>query len=78
MQKSIIRLGDNNTPYDKFTLTICYGNKQLWVNQYDVLEYCLIDNEQQWDVPQVTEEIINDIEGYALGKQNKDYKYSTD
>ena len=67
--------GENKPPYDRFTLTVCYGNKQIWVCQFDLLEYNIVNKELQWDIPQVTEDIINDIEGYALGKLNKDYKY---
>ena len=61
------------TPYDKFTLTICFGNKQVWMEQYDVLEYTNKDK-MEWDIPAVSTDIINDIEGYVLGQLDKDLK----
>lgn len=59
------RAGSQSVLYEKFTLTICYGCKQIWVHQYDLYEYSLGD-EDKWDISIVIEEIINDIEGYAL------------
>ena len=53
--------------YEKFILTICYGNKQTWIHQYDLYEYNQKDN-NKWDSSLVISEIVNDIEGYALGK----------
>lgn len=53
--------------YEKFTLAICYGNKQTWTRQYDLLEYSK-DGNLKWDVPAVMSDIINDIEGYVLGQ----------
>ncbi len=50
--------------YEKFILTICYGHKQIWVNQYDLYEYSC-DGGTKWDIPMVIDEIINDIEGYV-------------
>lgn len=57
--------GSQGVLYEKFTLTICYGYKQIWVHHYDLYEYSL-GGEEKWDIPMVIEEIINDIEGYAI------------
>lgn len=53
--------------YEKFILSICHGNKQTWVKVYDLYEFFQKDI-TQWDIPSVTNEIIDDIEGYVLGK----------
>lgn len=60
--------------YEKFILTICYGNKQVWVHQYDLYEYSQKDI-TKWDISQVISEIINDIEGYVLGKLGADFSF---
>jgi len=69
-----LEIGDT-FPYDRFHLTICYGNKQIWTTHYDVCEYNLSNNEFEWDVQGVATTIINDIEGYVLAQISKDYKY---
>ena len=56
--------------YEKFTLTICYGAKQTWLRQYDLLEYNQ-DGQAKWDFPAVTSDIISNIEGYVLGSLGK-------
>ena len=66
---------ENKPPYDKFHLTICYANKQIWDTLYDVFEYCKSGNEFDWDVQMVCTEIIDDIEGYVLAQLGKNYKY---
>ena len=58
------------TPYEKFILTICFGNKQTWTRQYDRLEYSE-DGNLKWSSPDVISDIINDIEGYVLGQMKK-------
>ena len=60
--------------YEKFILTICYGNKQSWVHQYDLYEYSQKDI-TKWDAHLVINEIINDIEGYVLGQQEADFSF---
>lgn len=62
-------------PYDRFFLTLCYGNKQVSSFHYDVYEYNNPNDEMEWDVQAVSTVIINDIEGYVLGQLSKDYKY---
>lgn len=58
------------TPYEKFILTICFGNKQTWTRQYDLLEYNINGN-LKWDISMVITDVINDIEGYVLGQMKK-------
>lgn len=65
---------DDGTFYEKFILTICFGNKQTWVRAYDLYEYNQMDI-TKWDIPQVISEIINDLEGYALGKLGTDFRF---
>ena len=52
-------------PYNEmFHLSLCYGDGQTKTFPYDKMEYCAWrDDVAVWDVQQVTEEIINDIEG---------------
>lgn len=57
--------GNQESVYEKFILTICFGNKQVWTNQYDLYEYSR-NGEAIWDIPSVVSEITNDIEGYVL------------
>ena len=59
--------------YEKFILTICYGDKQSWTREYDLYEYNQKDT--KWNTTQVISEIINDIEGYALGKLGEDFSF---
>jgi transcriptional regulator with XRE-family HTH domain len=60
----------DGTLYEKFILTICFGNKQTWTRQYDQLEYSE-DGNLKWDIPMVISDVINDIEGYVLGQLKK-------
>ena len=61
---------DKGTPiYEKFTLTICHGNKLTWIRQFDLFEYEK-DGNTIWDIPAVTADIVNDVEGYVLGQLN--------
>ena len=47
-----------------FNLSLCYGDGQTKTYPYDKMEYCAWKEDVAvWDVQQVTEEIINDIEG---------------
>ena len=66
----------DETLYEKFILTICFGNKQTWTRQYDRLEYSE-DGNMKWDIPDVISDIINDIEGYVLGNMGKELKSQT-
>ena len=60
----------DETLYEKFILTICFGNKQTWTRQYDRLEYSE-DGNLKWDIPMLITDVINDIEGYVLGQLKK-------
>ena len=56
-----------------FYLSLCYGEGKSVTYTYDKLEYCVwgssgTDDEASWDLGQVTEEIINDLEGAVPGK----------
>ena len=66
----------DETLYEKFILTICFGNKQTWTRQYERLEYSE-DGNMKWDIPDVISDIINDIEGYVLGNMGKELKSQT-
>jgi hypothetical protein len=47
-----------------FHLSLCYGDGQTKTYPYDKMEYCAWkDDVAVWDVQQVTEEVINDLEG---------------
>lgn len=59
--------GNQELVYEKFILTICYENKKVWTNQYDLYEYSR-NGEAIWDIPSVVSEITNDIEGYVLSQ----------
>ena len=53
---------------ERFYLSICYGNGKTISFSYDKLEFAswkMMDSEEsaQWDIHDVTHEIINDIEG---------------
>ena len=50
-----------------FYLSLCYGEGKSVTYTYDKLEYCVwgssgTDDEASWDLGQVTEEIINDLD----------------
>ena len=56
-----------------FYLSVCYADGKTTVCTYDKLEFCdwrEEDTEEtvQWDIPAVTQEIINDVEGVVPGK----------
>ena len=61
----------DGTLYEKFILTICFGNKQTWTQQYDQLEYSE-DGNLKWNIADVISDIINDIEGYVLGQLGRE------
>ena len=49
-----------------FHLSLCYGGGKTMTLSYDRLEFCDASKDVDggvWDVGQVTEEIINDLEG---------------
>lgn len=49
---------------EMFHLSLCYGEGQTKTYPYDKMEYCSWkDDVAVWDVQQVTEEIIGDLEG---------------
>lgn len=57
----------------KFILTLCYANGKADTLVYDKLEYCDwkendTDETVKWDLADVTQDIINDIEGYVPTK----------
>jgi transcriptional regulator with XRE-family HTH domain len=57
----------------KFFLSLCYADGKTLTNAYDKYEYCNWDNckaedDAPWDLARITEEIINDIEGYVPTK----------
>lgn len=57
----------------KFILTLCYADGKTATIVYDKLEYCDwkendTDETVKWDLADVTQDIINDIEGYAPTK----------
>ena len=54
----------------RFTLSLCYADGKTAALVYDKFEFCDWSKSQSqddapWDLPAVTEEIINDIEGYV-------------
>ncbi len=62
-----------NHEHSLFTLTLCYEEGLILTTTYDKLEYCDWkdgDTEEtvEWNVKQVTEDIINDIEEAVLNK----------
>ena len=53
---------------EEFILSICYGEGKTLAYTYDKMEFCdwtksKSEDDAPWDVEQVTQEIINDIEG---------------
>lgn len=61
----------------KFFLSLCYANGKTLTISYDKYEYCNWDKNKEeddahWDVASITEEIINDIEGYVPTKLHED------
>lgn len=57
----------------KFILTLCYADGKTATIVYDKLEYCDwkendTDETVKWDLADVTQDIINDIEGYVPTK----------
>ena len=62
-----------------FILSLCYADGKVFTTTYDKLEFCEYvktesDDDARWDIAQVTEEIINDIEGVVLAKMQADPK----
>ena len=56
-----------------FYLSRCYADGKTTVCTYDKFEFCDwreedTDETVQWDIPAVTQEIINDVEGVVPGK----------
>ena len=52
----------------KFTLSLCYSDGKTLTYAYEKHEYCNWENEDtpetvKWNLPEITEDIINDIEG---------------
>lgn len=59
----------------KFFLSLCYSDGKTLTNAYDKMEFCTWKEEDtdatvQWDLTDLTQEIINDIEGYVPQKLN--------
>ena len=59
----------------KFHLNLRYADGKILSISYQKLEYCDWSKEDteetvQWDLACITEEIINDIEGYVLAKDH--------
>ena len=57
----------------KFILSLCYADGKTATCAYDKFEYCNWrenDTEEtvQWDIPEIAQEIINDIEGLVASK----------
>ena len=57
----------------QFLLSVCYGAGETFVTCYDKVEYAFWgpnDTEEtiKWNLPDITQEIINDVEGSALTK----------
>lgn len=57
----------------KFLLSVCFGAGETLVTTYDKVEYANWgpkDTEEtiKWNLPDITQEIINDVEGNALTK----------
>ncbi len=60
-----------------FYLSLCYGEGKSVTYTYDKLEYCVwkeaeAEDEASWDLGQVTEEIIGDLEGAVPAKLRKE------
>ncbi len=52
----------------RFTLSLCYSDGKTLIYTYDKHEYCNWENDDtpdtvKWNIPEITEDIINDIEG---------------
>ncbi len=57
----------------KFFLSLCYADGKTLTNIYDKFEFCDwkegdSEDDATWDLADVTEEIINDIEGWVPSK----------
>lgn len=57
----------------KFLLSLCYADGKTLTNIYDKFEFCDwkegdSEDDATWDLAEVTEEIINDIEGWVCSK----------
>lgn len=57
----------------KFFLSLCYADGKTLTNAYDKFEYCNWDkskaeDDAPWDLACITEEIINDLEGWVPQK----------
>ena len=57
----------------KFFLTLCYADGKTLTNIYDKFEFCDwkegdSENDATWNLADVTEEILNDIEGWVPSK----------
>ena len=55
---------------EHFTLSLCYTNGKIATITYDKFEFCdwsksKSEDDAPWDLKQITEEIINDLEGYV-------------
>lgn len=64
----------------RFTLSLCYAKGEIATMVYDKLEYCdwrEDDTEEtvQWNLPQVTRDIINDHVSCHLPQQGSPYPY---
>ncbi len=64
----------------RFTLSLCYAKDETATMVYDKLEYCdwrEDDTEEtvQWNLPQVTRDIINDHVSCHLPQQGSPYPY---
>lgn len=61
----------------KFILSLCYAEGRTTTCTYDKYEFCNWredDTEETvaWDIPEITQEIINDIEGYVPTRLQKE------
>ena len=59
-----------DTASQRFLLTLCYSGSKVHTTAYDKFEYCdwsksESQDDAPWDLPEITDEIINDIEGYV-------------
>lgn len=57
----------------KFYLSLCYTDGKTLTSTYDKMEYCNwregeSEDTVEWDIADVTQEIINDIEGWVTNK----------
>ena len=55
---------------ERFLLTLCYSTAKVTTLVYDKFEFCdwsksTSPDDAPWDLPEITDEIINDIEGYV-------------